>query len=365
MEGKMLDRVVAATSIHLPFEWWKDLPRGWRFSGSVGVSEKTELWGKFEYLTPRHALDRERSFAVRIIPKSSEIVVLVTLPRLLWGDNWHVLAEADVALACAHVDERLRQCLGVVASGLPPFAEWPVRAAEYPHDVDFQSHGAVQRWIGALSGMARKGMRVNDGLPRPHLDRHGWQTGLAWGGRKSQRTIKVYDKARQCGDDRCPPELLRIETKIQDREAWDSYLPSAMRTGERRMTVAEAGTVRVAAMVLESTHDKLRLDMMQQAGERNPFAVLVRHHRRKSAARTLAGFHAFAILHGERAGREVYGPRMVRKHRGGLAEAGIPLALADESSPLEAVIDLPAIPRPTAALLAERPTFAEMDSLVA
>ncbi len=359
----MLDRVVAYTHIEPQHFGADSLPEGWFHTGSHNVADGTLRWDKLEYRAPKLTPGTVSPFTATIASKAARLTVTVSLPRLLYGDNWHVLSEADLAAACAVVDDYLRDCLGAHAQDVPPFSTWIVRSAEYPHDIDLASSGAVERWIRALTGTAIRGIRVNGSLPKPYLNRHGAQTGLVWGSPKSLRTVKVYDKTRQTEDEHCPPGLLRIETKVQNAAEWDKYLPREARREKRRMTVMAAGSVAVAAQVMSATHDALRLDTMRNAGVRNPFPALTKYWTQPQA-RTLAGFHAFAVLHGERDARAAF-PSSYHKHLRRLSEAGFKLVLTEAGQTVEELADLPAIPRPTLAYLTSRTTFPRSREIVA
>ena len=350
----MLDQVVASTPIegeHFSPEALRDGPGRWQIGRGIASETGVVLWGTSKHMAT--AIGSPAPLVVTIDHRRERLTVQATLPRLLCGDNWHALAESDVPQACLLVDAYLAQCLGGLAHGLSPFASWSVREAEYPHDVRLGSPGAVERWLRFLGGRPMKGPY---GLPVPYrLRAREDVSGVAWGTRKTRRKVNVYDKARQARDGMCPTDLLRIETRVQGAEAWARLLTPTARATVRRMTVGVAGTLRVAAQVMGKTYADLRLGQVGEEGVGNPFTVLARHYG-ESKGRTLAGFHAYLALHGERDARQTYG-RMFTRHRADLAAAGIAITLPGDGMATMAMGELPPIPCPTEDFLAARPVL--------
>ena len=313
-------------------------------TGEVGQMVSTHSPGRANPETPGPIF-------VTVDHRRGRVRVEVTLPRQVSDGNWRALAVSDVPVACARVDAQLRRCFGALAAEFPGFADWPVRTAEYPHDVQLGSREAVERLLRALDGQRIPRVHKNGGIPIPYKGERGTQTGLTWQG--SARKTTVYDKATQCRDPRCPDDLLRIETRVETAKEWRRLQTPEDHAAGARMTVAEAGTVRVAALVLERTYDDLGLGRDLADGVADPFPILAACYGQQRA-RTLAGFHDRRTLHGDRAARAAYGAAMYGRHMRDLAEAGIALGLSDAAGTPGARGPLPPIPRPDAAFLARR-----------
>lgn len=351
----MFDRVKAYTDIDPDIFTPQDITAypGWLITRGIDGNTGEVRWGTISHSAPRATRHEPHPLRVELDLKRNRLGVEATLPRLLCGNNWQTMAESDVPRACALVDTYLARCLGTLAEHLPPFVNWSIRKAEYPHDVRLGSRSAVEQVLRSLNG---RPMQKTGVVPRPYSNGgRGKLSGLTWGTRATRRKTTIYDKSSQCGHEGCPTDLLRIETCIQESAAWEGYRTPEIRREGRALTVAEAGTVRVATLVLGETYDALRLERVAPIDTGDPFPILVEKYG-ESQARTLAGFHDYTTMRGEQASRVAFG-RAFTKHRKRLVEAGVSVAWgADALSTDKAALTLaePTIPRPTSAYLAAR-----------
>lgn len=262
----------------------------WTLTRNAKTDTGEVRWEKLTHVAPPISERGPSPLMIVLDLKRNRVEVRVTLPRLLCGNNWQAMAESDMPRACRLVDEYLARHLGGLARQLPPFFDWPIRRAEYPHDVFVGSRGAVERWLHALNGQP---LHKTSMVGRPYRDSaRGHVSGLTWGTKGTRRKTTIYDKFEQCKDKRCPSDVVRIETAVQNASALDGLRTPEMRAQGRVMTVGEAGTVRVAAQVLEDTYDALRLGERAQVGIGDPYPLLVPYYG-EPKARTLAGFHAY------------------------------------------------------------------------
>ena len=353
----MLDHVKATT----PIDTARFTPdalaatgRAWQHMRTTATETGLVQRHKATYSSTDDAPKQPHRLTATVNFKQMHLAVEVTLPRMLYGDNWHTLAEADIPVACEQVDDHLVQCLGALATDLPPFSTWAIREAEYPHDIVMPTPGDVERWLTILSTRPLKGAHKYNAMPRPYPTADGGYSGLKWGRQTSERSITAYDKSRQSADPQCPQSLLRLETCVRG-QAWSKLLsPEACAAGQV-MTVAEAGTIRVAAQVLTKTYDDLSLANVASLNTPNPFLHLKQYYGEQQA-RTLAGFYAFVLTFGQEDARNVYG-RMFTGHRNKLVQAGLGLPSTAMMPTTALPANLPPIPRPTAAYLAQRPVF--------
>jgi hypothetical protein len=135
--------------------------------------------------------------------------VEVSLPKLLLGDNGHVLenqAHLDVALA------KLRKDLNGIAD-VPEVAEWQVWRADIAWNFNLEATPLI---------LAHAASRV-PGIHRD-ADLFAGGQGVSWRGAKSRFMVKLYDKARQMS---VPGSILRAEISLRGH-----HLARHLDTGE-------------------------------------------------------------------------------------------------------------------------------------
>ena len=138
---------------------------------------------------------------VRVSVKATRLAwVEVSLPKLLHGDNGHVLenqAQLDAALA------KLREELNSIAV-VPEIAAWQICRADIAWNFGL---------ITAPLILAHATLRV------PGIQHGATQfadgQGVSWRGAKSRFMVKLYDKARQM---RVPGSILRAEISLRGHQ---------------------------------------------------------------------------------------------------------------------------------------------------
>lgn len=156
-------------------------------------------------------------------PNQERVVIEASLPKLLHGDNWDLVTDAELPSALARLVGWLGDC--------PDVGQWKVLRVDYA--ADWQIERGVQSYLDALSKASLNG-----------YDKTLFKNGVSW--RNQSRVIRWYNKTVEQGYCHRLDVRLRLEVStlpsgvwyIARSRGWESNVQSLVSDGVSRSVLS-------------------------------------------------------------------------------------------------------------------------------